>query len=73
MSPGRPQNCRTMLSRSCRSINCRCPEERVEERGIPVLLNHRCVSINHEAGKVESITVATNGKMSREKNGDLTP
>jgi len=35
--------------------------ERVEERGIPVLLNHRCVAINHEAGKVESITVATNG------------
>ncbi len=35
--------------------------ERVEERGIPVLLNHRCTAINHRSGTVESITVATNG------------
>jgi len=35
--------------------------ERVEERGIPVLLNHRCTAVNHRSGTVESIAVATNG------------
>jgi protoporphyrinogen oxidase len=33
----------------------------VEERGIPVLLNHRCVGIRHQAGRVERVIVRTNG------------
>jgi protoporphyrinogen oxidase len=33
---------------------------RVEERGIPVLLNHRCVGIGHADGRVETIVVQTN-------------
>jgi protoporphyrinogen oxidase len=33
----------------------------VEDRGIPVLLNHRCVGINHAGGRVDSIVVRTNG------------
>jgi protoporphyrinogen oxidase len=39
--------------------------ERVEDRGIPVLLNHRCVQINHHAGRVESVVVQTNGHQRR--------
>jgi protoporphyrinogen oxidase len=34
---------------------------RVEESGIPVRLNHRCVSIAHAGGRVERVTVETNG------------
>lgn len=34
---------------------------RVEERGIPVHLNHRCVGIGHRNGRVESIALRTNG------------
>jgi protoporphyrinogen oxidase len=34
----------------------------VEERGLPVRLNHRCVGINHDAGRVESVVVQTNGR-----------
>jgi protoporphyrinogen oxidase len=30
---------------------------RIEERGIPVLLNNRCVGIRHEAGTVNSVTL----------------
>jgi protoporphyrinogen oxidase len=33
----------------------------VEARGIPVHLNHRCVSIRHDGGRVESIVMQTNG------------
>jgi protoporphyrinogen oxidase len=33
----------------------------VEDRGIPVLLNHRCVGIRHHAGRAHSIAVRTNG------------
>jgi protoporphyrinogen oxidase len=33
----------------------------VEARGIPVLLNHRCVGINHAAGRAESVVTRTNG------------
>ena len=33
---------------------------RVEERGIPVHVNHRVVAVNHAHGRVESVTVATN-------------
>jgi len=35
--------------------------DRVEERGIPVLLNHRCVGIVHEGGRVKSVIARTNG------------
>jgi protoporphyrinogen oxidase len=35
---------------------------RVEERGIPVLLNHRCVGIIHEGGRVRSIVARTDGR-----------
>jgi protoporphyrinogen oxidase len=34
---------------------------RVEEGGIPVHLNHRCVGIAHRDGRVESITLRSNG------------
>jgi protoporphyrinogen oxidase len=34
---------------------------RVEERGIPVHLNHRCVGIAHRENRVESIALQTNG------------
>jgi protoporphyrinogen oxidase len=34
---------------------------RVEERGIDVRLNHRCVEIRHSAGRAESLLVRTNG------------
>src|SRR5919199_1530128 len=34
----------------------------VEERGVPVRLNHRCTQVRHDgAGRVESIVVGTNG------------
>ena len=33
----------------------------VAERGIPVQLNHRCVAINHDGGRVESVVVEANG------------
>jgi protoporphyrinogen oxidase len=33
----------------------------VEERDIPVLLNHRCTGIRHSAGRAESVLVRTNG------------
>jgi len=36
--------------------------EYVEERDIPVLLNHRCVSVRHAAGRVESVVVSTDGE-----------
>jgi protoporphyrinogen oxidase len=36
-------------------------KDRVEERGIPVLLNHRCVGIHHRAGRAERVVVRTNG------------
>ncbi|HYZ76574.1 MAG TPA: NAD(P)/FAD-dependent oxidoreductase [Gaiellaceae bacterium] len=37
-------------------------QQRIEERGIPVRLNHRCTAIAHDgAGRVESIVVRTNG------------
>jgi protoporphyrinogen oxidase len=37
-------------------------QSRIEERGIPIRLNHRCTSIWHDgAGRVESIVVRTNG------------
>jgi protoporphyrinogen oxidase len=34
---------------------------RIEERGVPVLLNHRCVGIRHADGKVDSVLVRSNG------------
>jgi protoporphyrinogen oxidase len=34
---------------------------RVEERGIPVRLNHRCTAVRHHEGRVTSIVVGTNG------------
>jgi protoporphyrinogen oxidase len=34
---------------------------RVEDRGVPVLLNHRCSGIRHEGGRVESVVVQSNG------------
>jgi protoporphyrinogen oxidase len=34
----------------------------VEERDIPVLLNHRCVAVRHSAGKVESVVVRNDGQ-----------
>jgi len=36
----------------------------VETRGIPVRLNHRCLAISHDAGRVESVVVGTNGHRS---------
>jgi protoporphyrinogen oxidase len=36
----------------------------VEERDVPVRLNRRCVGIHHRAGRVERITVRTNGNES---------
>ena len=37
-------------------------ERHVEERGIPVRLNHRCTSIGHDGrGRVDSVVVRTNG------------
>ena len=36
--------------------------DRIEERGVPVRLNHRCTSIKHDGeGRVESIVLETNG------------
>jgi protoporphyrinogen oxidase len=35
--------------------------ESVEARGIPVLLNHRCVGIKHSSGSVESVVIQSNG------------
>jgi protoporphyrinogen oxidase len=35
----------------------------VEARGIPVLLNHRCVAIGHHGGRVESVVAQTNGTL----------
>ena len=37
---------------------------RLEARGIPVRLNNRCVAVRHEAGRVESVSVRTNGNVS---------
>jgi protoporphyrinogen oxidase len=37
--------------------------ERVEETGIPVHLNHRCVSVRHDVGRVDSILVRSNGTL----------
>ena len=34
---------------------------RVEERGIPVLLNRRCVAVRHEGGRARSIVTQSNG------------
>ena len=36
---------------------------RVEERGIPVHLNHRCVGITHADRRVESVFLRTNGNL----------
>jgi protoporphyrinogen oxidase len=36
--------------------------DRVQERGIPVLLNHRCVGINHSRGRVEGVVIRTDGR-----------
>jgi protoporphyrinogen oxidase len=36
---------------------------RLEERGLEVLLNHRCVGIRHSGGSVASIAVRSNGDM----------
>src|SRR5206468_5208483 len=36
-------------------------QEEVEARGIPVLLNHRCVKLHHAGGRVESVLVRTDG------------
>jgi protoporphyrinogen oxidase/predicted dehydrogenase len=36
---------------------------RVEERGIPVELNHRCTALNHNRGRIESIVVRSNGDL----------
>ena len=36
--------------------------DHVEERDIPVLLNHRCVAVRHSAGKVESVVVRSDGE-----------
>jgi protoporphyrinogen oxidase len=38
--------------------------EHVEDRGIPVLVNHRCVAVNHAGGRVESVSVATDSSES---------
>jgi protoporphyrinogen oxidase len=35
---------------------------RVEARGVPVLLNQRCLSIRHAAGQVEAITLGSDGE-----------
>jgi protoporphyrinogen oxidase len=34
---------------------------RIEERGIPVNLKQRCVSVRHEANRVTGVTIRTNG------------
>jgi protoporphyrinogen oxidase len=34
----------------------------VEERGLPVLVNHRAVAIRHSAGRVHSVVVRTDGE-----------
>jgi protoporphyrinogen oxidase len=34
---------------------------RIEERGVPVHLGHRCMGIAHEDGHVQSVTVRSNG------------
>ena len=36
-------------------------QDRVEGAGIPVVLKHRCTSIKHEHGKIESIVLRSNG------------
>jgi protoporphyrinogen oxidase len=37
---------------------------RLDAGGIPVRLNNRCVAVRHEAGRVESVSVRTNGNVS---------
>jgi protoporphyrinogen oxidase len=45
----------------------------VEQQGIPVLLNHRCVGIGHAGGRVESVVVRRNGDESDHRvNGVLS-
>ena len=39
--------------------------EHAEDRDIPVLLNHRCVAINHTGGRVESVVVNADGERER--------
>ena len=38
-------------------------QARVEERGIPVCLNRRCVAVRHAGGRVGSVTVRANGSL----------
>jgi protoporphyrinogen oxidase len=40
-------------------------QQRVEEGGVPVRLNHRCVGISHTDGHVDGITVQTNAHEER--------
>jgi len=35
--------------------------ERIEERDVPVLLEHRCTAIQHQGGRVDTIVVRDNG------------
>jgi protoporphyrinogen oxidase len=35
--------------------------QRLEESGVPVVLNHRCVGIRHDGGRAESVLVRSNG------------
>jgi protoporphyrinogen oxidase len=35
--------------------------EQVEDAGIPVRLNHRCVALSHSGGRVERVSLRTNG------------
>jgi protoporphyrinogen oxidase len=35
-------------------------QQRIEERGIPVRLNHRALSLNHTGDRIESVVVGTN-------------
>jgi protoporphyrinogen oxidase len=37
--------------------------ERVEDRGVPIHLNHRCELIRHREGRAESIVVSSNGEL----------
>jgi len=39
--------------------------DRVEDRGVPVLLNHRCVGISHDGGRVDSVVVEVDGREER--------
>ena len=34
---------------------------RLQERGMPFELNHRCTALNHHRGRIESIVVQSNG------------